>query len=94
MVAIMTGSSLYRHDAPLAASPALTTTAGDELLALLLKGRSFANRAVGPLHGRIARPEPLGLQGTASSLATIDGSSGGHRRGNGSSIRAGGSYHG
>lgn len=72
--------ALYRHDAPLAASPALTTTAGDAVLATLLRGRQFASVACKPLGRALARPEPRGIAGTTSSLSLNPGTAGGPRR--------------
>ena len=75
----MTGD--YRADGgPLAAGPALTTAKGDEELAVLLKGRTFPNASPSACHGRIARPEPLGIAGRPSSLAGNHGTNGGPRK--------------
>lgn len=84
----MTGD--YRADGgPLSAGPPLTTEKGDAELAVLLKGRTFANSSPSPCHGRIARPEYLGIQGGGSSLTGAGGGGTGRRHGDGTSGRWG-----
>lgn len=71
---------LGKQDEPLSAGPALTTAKGDVEMDRLLGERRFEDRAVKPLGGRVARPEPLGIQGRGSSISGNPGTAGGPRR--------------
>ncbi len=71
-----------KQDEALARTAPLTTAKGDAQLDVLLKGRSFANARVSACGGRLSRPEPLGIQGTGSSLTQLTGSPGVSKRAN------------
>lgn len=71
---------LGTQDEPLARSPALTTAKGDVLLEALLNGARFDSVRVGPLGGRLPRPEPRATQGAHSSLSGNPGTAGGPRK--------------
>lgn len=91
---------LNRHDAPLvlprdhdrgplAASPALTTTAGDAVLATLLRGRGFESRPVIALGRLLVSADPIRPPGGGSSLTGTGGGGTGRRHGDGTSGRWG-----
>ena len=69
-----------RGDELLGKTPALTTAKGDEAFAQAMAGRRYPNAPTRPLGGRLARPEPLGVQGGLSSLSANHGTAGGPRR--------------